>query len=236
MLAAGAFLSQGMQREVRMLPSERQKVLDENAHWQAEIIEAFSICPFAKHCRETGRLHREVLEATAEALPDALSAMIVAMHRRTDPVTTIPEIALALCPNAQLDARAFERLVRQCGDRADALVREDGLDPQYYVVAFHPEMAFSDADPYKLVGFWRRSPHPTVQFVHIASLDRIRGTQVPPKYVDPTDQAAVQALLGQPVSGDLADRIALANWRTYHAQPEVFLQKSAQLLTTSNDS
>ncbi len=216
--------------------TKHQKVLEENRQWQMQLIEAFGICPFAKQCRQQGRLWRQVLDRPEASFADTLTHAIAAHHRQPDHSEITPEIALLLCPDASADAAAFERLVRRCGDRAAQLVRSEGLEPRYYVVAFHPLMAFSSADPQKLVGFWRRAPHPTVQLVHIATLNQLRTERQPAKYVDPADLEAVQALLGQDISGDLADRIALANWRTYHANEVDLLARSAQLLVTSDNS
>ncbi len=213
-----------------------QKVLDKNAAWQLQVIEAFGICPFARQCREQGKLWRDVLESTPDDLEDRLTAALVALHRGALGPEIPCEIGLLLCPDATADASAFERSVRRAAERATALVHAQAREPLYYAVAFHPNMAYSAADPQKLVGFWRRSPHPTVQLVHIATLQHLRNTRIPPKYVDPEDLAAVQALLGQAVTGDLADRIATANWRTYHANAAALEAKSAQLLETARKS
>ena len=233
MLAPRSFLGQGRGPEARVPQIDPQNILDVNARWLVEVVEAFGICPFARQAREQGRVQREVLTAEMDAVPGALTAAMVAMHLREDAPGEILEIGLQICPTYSGSATDFERLVRQCDDEANTLVRAEGRTPQYYVVAFHPEMAYSAADPQKLVGFWRRTPHPTVQFVQIPSLNRIRGTQVPTKYVDPDDHAAVQALLGQQVTGDLADRIALANWRTFHTHTDLLREKSEQLLSLS---
>ncbi len=215
-----------------MPPIDVEKVLNDNAAWQTQLIEAFGICPFARQCREEGRLRRDVLAADDAQLPDALTTAIADLHRQPEQTGEIAEVALLLCPASARDASDFERLVHQSADRAAAQVQTEGLTPAYHVVAFHPQMAWSAESPEKLVGFWRRAPHPTVQLVHIDTLNRLRGPRLPTKYVDPEDLAAIQALLGQTFSGDLADRIALANWRTYHAQAEALVAKSEQLLGT----
>ena len=215
-----------------MPPIDVEKVLAENAAWQAQLIEAFGICPFARQCREEGRLRRNVLVADDAQLPDALTAAIAELHRQPEHNGKTSEVALLICPASARNAGDFERLIHQSADRAAAQVQAEGVTPAYHVVAFHPQMAWSAASPERLVGFWRRAPHPTVQLVHIATLNHLRGPRLATKYVDPDDLTAIQALIGQTVSGDLADRIALANWRTYHAQAEVLLAKSEQLLAT----
>ena len=218
---------------------DAQQILAENAVWQSQVIEAFGICPFARQCRLEGRLHRVVIAGTHEALPDALLDAVMALHRAPDeaaqPESPAWEIALLLCPQAGDDARRFEQLVRQVDARLRALLRARGWPAQYHLVAFHPQMKYSDADPQKLVGFWRRSPHPTLQMVQIATLDRLRSGTAAPRYVDSTDSAAVAALLGQAVTGDLADRIALANWRTYQAHGADLRDKVAQFQEHEQD-
>src|SRR5260370_1140442 len=43
--------------------------LERNDRYVREFVEALRICPYAKQCRETGKLHRRVLFGPDEALP-----------------------------------------------------------------------------------------------------------------------------------------------------------------------
>jgi hypothetical protein len=216
-------------QEAAVLQADRQKLLDDNAAWQSQVIEAFGICPFARQCREEGRLHRDVIDATGAALPDALKGAIAALQSPENTREIPWQVVLLLCPFAPHDPRLFERQVQDAADRVRADLQASGQALQYHVVAFHPQMAWSAQDPGKLVAFWRRSPHPTVQLVHIATLERLRGAKMPPRYVDPDDLDAIAALVGQTVTADLADRIAQANWRTFHAQHEQIQHQLAAL-------
>lgn len=236
MLAAMSVLSHGRPHEGAVPFIAQQKVLDDTAAWQIQLVEAFGICPFARQCREEGRLWRQVVTAPDGRLDVALTEAIAALHHTPGPRDRPWEVALLLCPTGDEDAITFERLVRQTADRAEAQVRAAGIEPQFHVVAFHPAMHFAADDPQKLLGFWRRSPWPTAQLVHVATLNRLRDVRPPVRYVDPDDLAAVQALLGQSFSGDLADRITLTNWRTYHGNTAALLQKSAQLLASARNS
>lgn len=190
------------------------EILDVNHAWQTQLIEAFGICPYARRCRQEGKLHRQVLEVQEDDLIDVLAQSIAAVHLRHE---DIPEVALLICPDAPKSPKVFERMVWQAAAKAEDLARTAGGSAQFHVVAFHPDLAFDPETPAKLVAFWRRSPHPTVQMVHAATLQGIKGPPAP-HYVDPEDIVALGALLGEPLPLDVADRIALANWRTWHSE------------------
>jgi hypothetical protein len=89
-------------------------------------VEALRICPYARQCRETGKLHRRVLSSADDAPP----AMREIEALPKDGV----EVALLIFPSApsgsEQSARDFESL---CA----------GLRPHlsaFYCVAFHPDL------------------------------------------------------------------------------------------------
>lgn len=217
-LAALQFIGQGSALGMQMHERE-QEILAENAAWQLQIVEAFGICPFARRCRLEGKLLRRVLAGQGLALEQRLQAEIQHLHENPQGC----EVALLLCPDEKLSAPQFERLVQRVAQRS--------LEPQFHVVAFHPQMQWSEETPQKLVGFWRQSPHPTVQLVHIATLNRLQG-EPPPRYVDPHDRVALTALLGQEPTLELTAKIAEHNWQTFRTHDATLrkLNQSFQVL------
>ena len=178
--------------------------LERNDRYIREFVEAFRLCPYAKHCRESGKLHRRVIEDLArteqalreiEALPD-------------DSV----EVALLIFPNARADgldsAREFESF---CANLRPLLTK-------FYCVAFHPDLPLDLTDAHRAVQFIRRSPDPTIQLVRSEVLRQVRGANDGgTKVIDPSKLTLEQLMaISAPIS--LADRIADANLETLHRE------------------
>ncbi|MGE5048459.1 MAG: DUF1415 family protein, partial [Deltaproteobacteria bacterium] len=169
------------------------------------------LCPYAKRCREEGKLHRRVLRARAEALP-AIAAI------EALPVESV-EVALLIFPDepgeGQAAARAFESF---CA----------GLRPHlksFYCVAFHPALPRDLHDAHRAVQFIRRSPDPTIQLVRASLLTSVRGGDGDgSRYLDPATLSLEQLLaLQTPLS--LSDRIAEANLETLRREGPDRLEK-----------
>ena len=182
-----------------MDPIEAQ-ALARNDRYIRDFVEALHICPYAKRCRETGKLHRRVVLRSEDAL-DAARA-VEAMP--DDDV----EVALLIFPRAPADgvesARAFEAL---CAELRPRLAK-------FYCVAFHPDLPRDLFDAHRAVQFIRRSPDPTIQLVRSSVLRAVRGANDGgTKVIDPSNLTLEQLMaISSPLS--LADRIAEANLET----------------------
>jgi hypothetical protein len=148
-----------------MAPSRRAEdreraALARNDRYLREFVEALNLCPFAKRCREEGRLVRRVI------LDDYL---LPAVLRAVAEIDTMPEkqceVALLLLPGFADGPHAFQELCAQ----ARRPLRH------FHCVAFHPELKADFSDENRLVQFLRRAPDPTLQLVRVATLDRVRG-------------------------------------------------------------
>jgi hypothetical protein len=186
-----------------------------------EFVEALRMCPFARRCREEGRLERRVLFPEDDGLTAAHAGAIGAAHTgaagtavRTvlAELQTVPpqmEVALfifPLAPKGSLEsAHAFEAF--------GAGVRDAMPKPAtFYCVAFHPDLPRDLRDAHRAVPFIRRSPDPTLQFVRIETLEAVRGADGD-RYVDPSRLTpALLASLQEEES--LSDAIASENFRT----------------------
>lgn len=174
-----------------------------------EFVEALHLCPYAKRCREDGKLHRRVVvPADAEGAMEAVRA-----------VEALPEgsveVALLIFPTARADgldsAREFESFCAAVRERMSA---EHRGEPPFYCVAFHPDLPRDLLDAHRAVQFIRRSPDPTLQLVRASVLNAVRGDRTGgSRFFDASSMTLEELLLvAAPIS--LADRIAEANLAT----------------------
>src|SRR6267378_1658968 len=146
--------------------------LARNDRYLREFVEALELCPFARKCRESGRLARRVLrgERPAEATAAAVRELELTSEEQV-------EVALLIYPEFAGDLRAFEEFCRE----VRAALR------LFYCVAFHPGLPIDLSDENRAVSFLRRSPDPTLQLVRITTLDRVRsGRPSGSTYLDPS--------------------------------------------------
>ena len=173
--------------------------LARNDRYLREFVEALELCPFARKCRETGRLARRVLrgERPAEATAAAARELELTSEEQV-------EVALLIYPEFAGDVQAFE----QFRDEVRRSLRV------FYCVAFHPALPMDLSDANRAVSFLRRSPDPTLQLVRIATLDRVRsGRPAGSVYLDPS-QLSPDELRKVEALPSLSDQIAAANLRT----------------------
>lgn len=157
-------------------PPEVAAALARNDRYLREFIESLGICPYARVCRETGRLHREVV------LDRELDAAGVAARVRALEALSHVEVALLIFPCLTIEARPFERFiteVRAAYEKGRDPVR--GGPPGYFVVAFHPELPMQLHNPDVAVRFMRRSPDPTIQLVRPDAIERVQRASREPE-------------------------------------------------------
>ncbi len=173
--------------------TQPRAVLEANARYLVEFVEAHNLCPFARGARLAGELSREVFpQTTREAAP-----VLAWIDSREEKIS----VALAIFPNLAIDPPAFHAFC--------AAVRAAHTSETFYVVAFHPDGALDASTPARLVPFLRRSPHPTLQFVRAKILDQVRGGHAGSVFA-PSAQAA--AALSRAVG--VSESIAEANFQT----------------------
>ena len=147
-------------------PWERE-ALRRNDRYLLEFIEALNLCPFAKGCRETGKLHREVLDLESlQAAP--VIERVQAVEALGDGAV---EVALLIFPRLQVESRPWERFVSEVRREVEKL---RGGPLAYFMVGFHPDLPQDLTNADRAVTFLRRSPDPTIQLVSSAATDRAR--------------------------------------------------------------
>ncbi len=152
--------------------TEIEQALLRNDRYLAEFIEAMGVCPYARNCRESGRLHREVL-LLDEPTVDALVSHILDLENA---LTSQVDVALVLLPRLKWPAPEFERLISQVQRTYQKSRRPNQHGTAaFFVVAFHPDSAMHLHNPHVAVRFMRRSPDPTIQLVRPEAIERVRG-------------------------------------------------------------
>jgi len=175
------------------------EALARNERYLREFVEALELCPFARRCRESGRLARRVLRGGRPG--EATAAVVRELEATTEEQV---EVALLIYPELEGGLRALEEL-------RDEVRRSLRL---FHCVAFHPDLPMDLSDENRAVSFLRRSPDPTLQLVRIATLDRVRsGRPAGSVYVDPSRLTPEELRKVQPAPS-LSDQIASANLRT----------------------
>ena len=173
--------------------------LARNDRYLREFVEALELCPFARKCRESGRLARRVLRGGRPA--EATAAAVRDLEATAEEQV---EVALLIYPEFAGDLRRFEEF-------RDEVRRSLRL---FYCVAFHPELPMDLSDANRAVSFLRRSPDPTLQLVRVTTLDRVRsGRPAGSVYLDPSKLSAEELRSLQPALS-VSQQIARANLLT----------------------
>lgn len=184
-----------------------EAVLARNDRYVRQFVEAFQLCPYAKSCRESGKLHRRVVRARADALP--------AIREIEEMPENAVEVALLIFPEEPADgepsARAFEAW---CATLREQMFAAHPAGAPFYCVAFHPDLPRDLQDAHRAVRFIRRSPDPTLQLVRASVLQSVRGQRAGgSRYLDASRLSLEEAMaLVSPIS--LSERIAAANLDT----------------------
>ncbi|MEZ4451122.1 MAG: hypothetical protein R3B09_16710 [Nannocystaceae bacterium] len=143
-----------------------------------EIVEALGLCPYARRCRESGRLQRPIfdLQAAPEPTPRACAEAIVQVSREHPDVEVLLLTFAIPRGHRWAEAYAFEDHARAVRE-AYAGEFEGKVGPRYYMVAFHPAPRRDPQRPVtqdSLVSLIRRTPDPVIQCIRADLLDGFR--------------------------------------------------------------
>jgi hypothetical protein len=180
--------------------------LERNDRYILGFVEALHLCPYAKHCRESGKLHRRVLfsQDPEEVLAEVRSVEAL-------PADSV-EVALLIFPDAPANglesARDFDEFA---SDLRNRILDAHGGNPPFYCVAFHPDLPRDLLDAHRAVQFIRRSPDPTVQLVRASVLKAVRGSDDGGTRLVEPGKLTLEELMAISSPLSLADRIAEAN-------------------------
>jgi hypothetical protein len=191
--------------------------LARNDRYLFEFVEALSLCPWARRCRELGRLERRVLLEDGDPISAAVDAALLHVREFDERPASDVEVGLLIFPkliprlrDGVDGARAFEQL---CVAVREAMQTHfASREVPFYCVAFHPELGVDLSDENRAVRFIRRSPDPTLQLVRVSVLRDARGSQPEPiRFVDASKLSHAELMaIEQPMT--ISEKIAKANW------------------------
>jgi len=142
----------------------RREALRLHERYHRELIERFSVCPWARPARAGGRTRAHVV-TEASCSPEELAPVLA---RWADDETV--EVAFVIVPRFTAGADAFSDWVTSIGEQKKNV---------FLTAPFHPDAPASSGS----IHFLRQTPDPTVQFVRRTRLEEIRA-QDPPHYAD----------------------------------------------------
>lgn len=205
-----------------------QRTLERNDKYLQQVVEGYNLCPFARQCRLSDKLHREVI--ASQDIAAALLARLLQLQQTDD---TSFEVALVIVPGFAGSTHQFETLLRQVEAQIVAYLAGMGQRQACFAVAFHPQMPFETGQPHQIVGLLRRSPDPTVQLVRRSLLEQVRGNDSAPQYLDTQPHATAESLLAAAaalvIRPTLSERIAAANFQTWHRTGQALAAATAEI-------
>lgn len=183
------------------------RVLALHARWTEEFVEALNLCPFARQARLQGRSPVHVLRGVVPCVPEAVDeAPAIEAAQREQLGTTDAEVVQFVFPGLRVDALAWEKIGKAWAQRLRTH-NETG----WAVAAFHPDAAYGRRTAASLVPLFRRTPFPTIQWLRLDVLARVReGRNDRERFVAP-GSAEFLALLHQPPKPGIAALVADAN-------------------------
>ena len=184
----------------------RNEALRVYRRYMLEVVEGFTLCPWAAAARRDGHVVEHVILAENQGSPQQSLTLLKGLEAQLQ-----TDIALFIYPDLELDRLGFEGFVRTLREQ-DAARWEVGEIP-FAMAAFHPDARADLKEPERLIPFLRRTPDPTIQVVRRAALDRVRGnSQEGTSFFDLADLGTLPLPQKEPLS--LRQRIAQANLDT----------------------
>ena len=184
----------------------RDEALRVYRRYMLEVVEGFTLCPWAAAARRAGQVFEAVILAENQADPQQSLTLLESLKDQLE-----TDIALFIYPDLELDRLGFESFVRTVRER-DAARHELGTIP-FAMAAFHPDARPDLKEPERLIPFLRRTPDPTIQLVRCTALERVRGNnQEGTSFFDLSNLGTLPLPQKEPVS--LRQRIAQANLDT----------------------
>lgn len=142
----------------------RREALRLHERYHSELIERFSVCPWAKPARSEGRARAHVV--TSASYSPAELAPLLADWAEDETV----DVAFVIAPRFTAGPDSFAAWARSIGDQQGGV---------FLTAPFYP----SASDSAGSIQFLRQTPDPTVQLVRRSLLEEIRA-QDPPHYRD----------------------------------------------------
>lgn len=142
----------------------RREALRLHERYHRELIERFSVCPWAKPARAGGRTRAHVVTDASCKLEELAPVLA---DWANDPAV---DVAFVIAPRFAAGSEAFAKWAESLAEQQAGV---------FFSAPFHP----SAAEPAGSVQFLRQTPDPTVQLVRRTRLEEIRAHD-PPHYAN----------------------------------------------------
>lgn len=157
---------------------DREAVMAVHTRYLVEVVEELGLCPFARRCRQQGRLERPLIEMPeGPPEPDAVAETLAAVETTNPAVEIVLLTFVAPRKNPTFTTPAvFDAWVRELRTAYEK-VQQHQSSLRYYMVGFHPK---NRQDPKReltrdsLVPLLRRTPDPVIQCIRADLLDDLR--------------------------------------------------------------
>lgn len=186
---------------------ERAACLERNDRFLADFVEGRNVCPYAKRARINATAIRRPLPLTLDEI-HADQASILAVFEE---IASNPEIEVlqVLCPRVVATPQEWVSRVK---GMTEALHAKHGQSV-VGVAAFHPELPFLLRSPASMVPLFRRAPDPTIQWIRLDAIARVRSGRPVGDVAILSDGTDIGAFLKQQRRPRLDEEIASANAR-----------------------
>lgn len=151
---------------------QAEAALARNMRFLTDVVEGLNICPYARRSRLDNTVLRLVFDDPVSdgvlACHDELAAVLDKVSDQAN-----HEVTQLIFPRATCDPQTWVRVVK----RATAELQAARGRSTVGVAAFHPDLAFGTDRPETLVPLFRRAPDPTIQWIRLDALDRVRRSR-----------------------------------------------------------
>ena len=191
--------------EMSVADELEREALRLNRRYVVEVVENYSLCPWAERARREGRVTERVfLQGISELHERSLEAIQELSERKEI------EIGLFIYPLANLGRLDFEHFARVL--RAEDQAQHEVGEVPFAIAAFHPDAQPVLSSAERLIPFLRRTPDPTLQLVRTTTLERTRGVDEGTSFLDV--ELVSPFALKAPARPTVRERVAEANLAT----------------------
>lgn len=184
---------------------EEFAALARNSRFVVEFVEQHNVCPFARRARLEGATVQRVSPIEGASFgADAPGVRAAFEEIAGDPSV---EVLQLICPRIVAEPRQWVDAVK----RATEVLHQEFGSSVVGVAAFHPDLPFREDTAASMVPLFRRAPDPTVQWIRLDVIQRVRSARRTGDVVLPADPASVTAFLQQQRLPSVEEEISAAN-------------------------
>jgi uncharacterized protein len=179
--------------------SDPDLALAETRAWVERAVVGLRLCPFAKAPHDHGRV-RYVVSA-ARDVESLRTDLVDELNRLVDTPTEDLETTLVIHPHVLGDFLDYNDFLGVADETVAAL----GLEGVVQIASFHPDYRFAGSEVGDIANATNRSPHPLLQLLREASVERVLARVARPEAIFEANIATME-------------RLGAAGWATLQRQ------------------